>query len=541
MAPYDTQRAYGDPDLTWRVLGLLNVFRLLVPSVLSVIAALASSPRFLGTTNSALFSATLVGMFVAGVLCIGLLKRRWPDLGIQAYIHIAFDIIAIVMLMLASGGTDSGLGLLLVIPVGAVSLLVANRSAVLIASLAALAILTQQTVLVLLGEAESTAFTQTGLLGGVIFIIALAAAPLANRIRESEALVRQKDIDLANLAQLSQYVVERLRESIIVVDEQDRIRLINESARQILGPAAGAPGALLGEVSPRLLYLLETWRKSLRTGDESVGTLVAADRSREVQPHFAPLGHRWPCPVIVFLEDLSAKSAQVQQDKLAALGRLSASIAHEIRNPVGAMSHAAQLLQESASFSDADRRLTEIIRGNASRVSTIIQNVMQLSRREETQAESMPLAEWLDDFATEFRTTRELAPERLPVEHPDDEIEVRIDPSHLHQILWNLADNAYKYGRTGPDSPIELRTGRLSGSARPYLEVADRGPGIDAAAMERIFEPFFTSESGGTGLGLFISRELAQSNGALLVYEPRAGGGSIFRLVFADPQRWETG
>ena len=129
----------------------------------------------------------------------------------------------------------------------------------------------------------------------------------------------------------------------------------------------------------------------------------------------------------------------------------------------------------------------------------------------------------------------------MPVEHPAEEIEVRIDPSHLHQILWNLVENATRYGLATPGSRIELRTGRLSGSGRPYLEVADRGPGIDPAAAERIFEPFFTSESGGTGLGLFISRELAQSNGALLIYEPRAGGGSIFRLVFADPQRWETG
>jgi two-component system sensor histidine kinase PilS (NtrC family) len=300
-------------------------------------------------------------------------------------------------------------------------------------------------------------------------------------------------------------------------------------------------GALLGEVSPRLLYLLETWRKSLRGNEEIVGTLVAADRSREVQPHFAQLGHRWPCPVIVFLEDLSAKSAQIQQDKLAALGRLSASIAHEIRNPVGAMSHAAQLLNESEGLSSADQRLTDIIRGNAARISTIVQNVMQLSRRQDTQAERMPLAEWLNDFAAEFRTTREMSAERLPVEHPPEDIEVRIDPSHLQQILWNLADNAYKYGLAGPDSAIELRAGRLSGSARPYLEVADRGRGIGPAEAERIFEPFFTTESGGTGLGLFISRELAQSNGALLVYEPRAGGGSIFRLVFADPQRWETG
>ena len=541
MDSRDAERVYGDPDLVWRVLGLLNVFRLLVPSVLSTVAALSPAPRFLGSTWPTLFSTTLAGMFVAGVLCIGMLKRRWPDLRVQAYIHIGFDIIAIASLMLASGGTDSGLGLLLVVPVGAISLLVANRSAILIASLAALAILGQQTALVLLDLAESTAFTQTGLLGAVIFIVALAAAPLSNRIRESEALVRQKDVDLANLAQLSQYVVERLRESIVVVDEQDRIRLINESARQILNPGNGAAGALLGEVSPRLLYLLETWRQNPRTDEETAGTLVAADGSREVRPHFAQLGNRWPCPVIVFLEDLSAQSARVQQNKLAALGRLSASIAHEIRNPVGAMSHAAQLLSESDGLSGPDQRLAEIIQGNAARVSAIIQNVMQLSRREEIQAERMPLAEWLEEFAAEYRTTRELPPERLPVEHPAEEIEVRVDPSHLHQILWNLVENATKYGVTGTDSRIELRSGRLPGSARPYLEVADRGPGIDSAAAERIFEPFFTSESGGTGLGLFISRELAQSNGALLVYEPRAGGGSIFRLVFADPQRWETG
>ena len=541
MAKRDDERPYGDPDLVWRVLGLLNVFRLLVPTVLSVVVALTPAPRFLGTTSPALFSGTLIGMFVAGVLCIGMLKQRWPSLQRQAYIHIAFDIVAFAMLMLASGGTDSGLGLLLVVPVGAISLLVPNRSAAVIAALAAMAVLTQQLAQLFLGVVDSASFTQTGLLGAVIFIVALAAAPLANRIRESEALVRQKDVDLANLAQLSQYVVERLRESIVVVDEQDRIRLINDSARQILGPGEGAAGALLGEVSPRLLYLLETWRQGARTDEESAGTLVATDGSREVKPHFAPLGDRWPCPVIVFLEDLSAQSARVQQNKLAALGRLSASIAHEIRNPVGAMSHAAQLLNESEGLSGSDRRLTQIIQGNATRISAIIQNVMQLSRREDTQAERMPLAEWLEDFAAEYRTTRGLPAELLPVEHPIEELEVRIDPSHLHQILWNLVENTVKYGLTSPESRIELRTGRLAGSARPYLEVADRGPGIDPAAVERIFEPFFTSEAGGTGLGLFISRELAQSNGALLVYEPRAGGGSIFRLVFADPQRWEAG
>ena len=260
----------------------------------------------------------------------------------------------------------------------------------------------------------------------------------------------------------------------------------------------------------------------------------------EVHPRFARLGNRWPSPVIIFLEDLSAQSARAQQVKLAALGRLSASIAHEIRNPVGAMSHAAQLLGEATDLAAPDRRLVEIMRGNAARVSAIIENIMQLSRREAVHAERLPLADWLDDFVEEFTTTRELARERLLVELEDEELEVRIDPSHLHQILWNLAENAAKYGLPGPSSVIELRAGRLAGSMRPFLEVADRGPGIEAEAADRIFEPFFTTEAGGTGLGLFISRELAQSNGALLMHESRTDGGSIFRLIFADPARWDS-
>ena len=147
---------------------------------------------------------------------------------------------------------------------------------------------------------------------------------------------------------LSQYIVQHLRESILVIDPSDRIRLINESAAQVLGEAVAVPGALIGEVSPRLLYLLSTWRgnDSVRLSGEAE-TLVAADGARMIRPHFAPLGDSDPAPALVFLEDIGELAAKVQQTKLAALGRLSASIAHEIRNPIGAMSHAAQLLAES--------------------------------------------------------------------------------------------------------------------------------------------------------------------------------------------------
>ena len=536
--PAEIEKTAGDPELAWRVLGLLNLYRLVIPSVLVVLALVSSRPQLLGAANPTFYLYSVATWFATGVLCIGMLKTRWPILQAQAFIHVAFDVIAVTALLLTSAGAASGAGLLLILPVAAVSLLLPQRTAATVAAIAALFVLGQQIMLWFAGVSDSSDLTQAGLLGGVIFVAALAAAPLAGRLREIEALVRQRDLDLANLAELSQYIVERLRESLVVVDEQDRIRLINESARQILGSEATA-NALVGEVSPRLLYLLTMWRQSQSETDTAGGNLLAVDGLREVRPHFAPLGQGHPPPVLIFLEDLTALDDRIHQTRLAALGRLSASIAHEIRNPVGAISHAAQLLGEDSSLSDSNRRMSEIIKTNAERVSTIVGNVQQLGRRETTRPERMLLGEWLTDFLQEFINTGGHAPGQLVAELPEPDLEVRVDPSHLRQILWNLCENAFRYSVKSDDDRIEVRIGRLAGSHRPFLEVLDRGPGIDSTISDRIFEPFFTSHASGTGLGLFIARELAQCNRALLVFEPRTGGGSIFRIVFADPQRWE--
>ncbi len=246
----------------------------------------------------------------------------------------------------------------------------------------------------------------------VLFTFAAAASFVASRMRESEDLVRQKDVDLANLAELSQYIVQHLRESLLVVDAADKIRLINESAAEILGDEHAVPGALVGEVSPRLLYSLTTWRQSER-GENSPSSFVAADGARVIQPHFAPLGGLSPGPTLIFLEDTSLMAERVQQGKLAALGRLSASIAHEIRNPVGAMSHAGQLLAESPSIGPDERRLTDIIRNNSERVSTIINNVLQLSRREATKPTRLTLGDWMEEFLGEFCETMQVPRSRI--------------------------------------------------------------------------------------------------------------------------------
>ena len=233
----------------------------------------------------------------------------------------------------------------------------------------------------------------------------------------------------------------------------------------------------------------------------------------------------------------------MQQSKLAALGRLSASIAHEIRNPVGALSHAAELLEESERLGEGEQRRAAIIESNARRVSDIVENVLQLSRRESVSPERMDLVAWARQFLEEFRASAQLPPEAIRLATEAGEVEVRMDAGHLFQVMTNLCENAVHYAGADADGTlIEVAIGRRVGTGRPYLEVRDRGPGIPPESADRIFEPFFRvgRERGGSGLGLFISRELAEVNRAALSYEPRPGGGSIFRIIFADPQRWET-
>ena len=523
--------------LNWRVLGILNLYRVLVPLVLLGLYSLGGS-RGLPVESPRLFSGVAVFYLCFGLFSVVLVRRRLLSAQIQTIFQATIDIACLMLLLHACGGIASGLGSLLFVPVGGLAFLLPPRSALFLAAMAAIAVLLHTIWQQLTGHADINIYATAGFLGLVLFAIAASASVLATRMRESEDLVRQKDVDLANLSDLSQYIVQHLRESLLVVDAADKIRLINESAAEILGDIQAVPGALVGEVSPRLLYSLSTWRHG-SDQSESPTSFVAADGARLIQPHFAPLGGATPGPTLIFLEDTSLMAERVQQSKLAALGRLSASIAHEIRNPVGAMSHAGQLLAESPNMSAGDRRLTDIIRNNSERVSTIINNVLQLSRRETTKPTRLGLGDWLDDFLPEFSETMQVPIEQIAVQEDGGDLEVRFDPSHLHQVVWNLCDNAIKYAEPRDGIKVEIKLSRLNPSYRPYLEVADRGSGIEPGAADRIFEPFFTGRKGGTGLGLFIARELCQLNRAVLLYEPRSGGGSIFRVVFSDPQRWE--
>jgi two-component system sensor histidine kinase PilS (NtrC family) len=540
----DTTAPSATPsDLAWRVIGLLSLYRLVAPLLLLAMQSLLAPDWGLVAARPKLFVAACIIYFTAAVLLVIARRLKWSSLRIVALVNASVDAIAVGLILYAGGGVASGLGILLVLPVLALTVLANRRDAFLIAAVAVLGVLVQQVFTGLEGTTPATDYTTAGVLGVLVFVVALATWPVANRLRESEALVRRQEVDLANMAQLSQYIVQHLRESILVVDPEDRIRLINESAAQILGDQSAYPDALIGEASPRLLFLLESWRQgSVGSGTLPVAdpTFVAADGGRVIRAHFAPLGSSNPAPVLIFLEDTGLIAEQVQQSKLAALGRLSASIAHEIRTPVGAMSHAGQLLAESPLLSEEERRLTQIIRTNADRVSGIIDNVQRLSRRERARLELLSLSAWTNEFHAEFCQTMQWPSTRLIVNGSPSDLEVRVDPDQLRQIVWNLCDNALRHAAgDDPEQSIEIRYGRMAPSTRPFLEVADRGPGVAPEHTERIFEPFY-SGGRGTGLGLFLARELAQANGATLLYEARGGGGSVFRLVFADPRRWES-
>src|SRR5579871_4388106 len=414
-------------DLAWRIVGLANLYRLLLPPALYAVEMLMRPAPEVGASQPRIFIIVCIVYWVLGGLFAFGGRGRWPNRRVLVFANTILDSAAISALLYCSGGVASGLGILLVIPVGAMALLAEGAGSLAVAAIATLGLLTQQILAITVSGASSgpNDYSLAGMLGAVLFLVALSAWPLSKRLSENEALMRRQEIDLANLAQLSQYIVQHLRESILVVDPSDRIRLINESAAHVLGDLVAVPGALIGEVSPRLLYLLTTWRNdSSALLHAEAGTFVAADGARIVRPHFAPLGGGARAPVIVFLEDTGDLASRVQQTKLAALGRLSASIAHEIRNPVGAMSHAAQLLSEAPRLTDEERRLTQIMQSHSTRVSGIIDNVLQLSRRDLPRPEPIRLADWTRRFHEEFCATLQLPAHRLKIDSASQDLEV---------------------------------------------------------------------------------------------------------------------
>jgi two-component system sensor histidine kinase PilS (NtrC family) len=514
-------------EISRRELYFFNLFRVFQAAL---IAGLIFSPlavKWVTLSHVFLARSVAIGylLFAAVNLFVG--SRSQTDLRLNVSLALVGDIAATTVALYAIKNPPSGIAMLLMVNVGAGALLLPPRLAGFFAALATLGVI-GQSFLGRLIESEDRDLIEYGLYGFGYFATAILCFALGKQLRETEALAEQRGIDVANLSQINELIIRRMQTGVIVVDDTNRVHLWNESAWALLGNPDKHEYDL-GTLAPELSRRLYHWRTTRKADNTSV---ALAEDVPEVIPRFTQLAAHDDSNVLICLDDTSLLSRRAEQLTLTSLGRLSASIAHEIRNPLAAISYSAQLLAESESMLDEDKRMVEIINNHCSRVNEIVENILQLSRRERSRPESLDLSRWVNGFVEEYKAGNDIGRDQLRAVTQPRGVEALADPQQLQQVVWNLVQNALRYGRL-PDEParVAVIARMASDKGPPLIEVADRGPGIPPKVAAQIFEPFFTTHEFGTGLGLYLARQMCEANQATLEYVPVAGGGSCFRIT----------
>jgi two-component system sensor histidine kinase PilS (NtrC family) len=510
------------PDSYWRSLYYFNGYRFIVSLLLLTVTAVFGNSLTFGSMDFGLFVYAAACYVMFSVMCF-LLIASHKRFRLQLALQVGGDIVFIVLLMFASGGISSGLGLLLLSGLGAAGLISRGRLTLFYAALASIAVLLEHTVQVLYYYGSTTQYVQAGLLSIGYFTTAWVAHTLARYLVATERLAAQREIDLASMAEVSQLVIQDMHDGVVVVDEHGVIRQFNARAAQMLGTLRRQSGPLmLKEHSPQLARRLDAWRRNAAFGFDPMSTVVL---NQKVSARFAPVGRSRNVGAVIFLEDLSRVQAQARQLKLAALGRLTANIAHEIRNPLSAISHATELLQEEPAPSDTAVRLLAIIHDNAKRLDRMVHDVLKVNRGDRAHAEVFGIGQYLATFVEQFCQI-EKVPQSVVALKLDADCEVSFDRSHLNQVMWNLCRNALRHCRRQEGS-IRIVVDTAGGANIVKLDVVDDGLGVPPMLRNQLFEPFFTTVSTGTGLGLYIAREVCEANDATLDYVETPSGAQF--------------
>ncbi len=525
MIPTPEQR-HEEP---WRPLLFLNFYRLAITGVLLMTWAILHERPSWADYDSHLYLLTATGYLTFAAISTIAARLHWPRFNRQLTLQVMGDIAFITTLMYASGGVRSGFGLLLVVAIATASLVSHGRLALFYAAMATIAILLEQSWQMLTWNERYEDYTHAVMLSLSFFATAWLAHSFARRTEESEALASQRGIDLANLAEVNQRIIRDMPDGVLVVDHRLRLRQLNDQARMLLAlPEQASAETPLDTCAPAVGALLRLWMAG-EPGTESQCRLTIA--GRELQLQFAPVGAGREQGAVVFIGDMSQVQSQAQQLKLAALGRLTANIAHEIRNPLSAIGHAAQLLQEDTNIDPTQQRLLDIVGSNVQRLDGMVQDVLQLNRRDRAKLESIPLEVFFQEFRQQFCEIEHIPDEAFALVLPSSPLSLLFDRRHLHQILWNLCRNAWRHSSKMRGS---LRVAVDQGRSRIQIDIADDGPGVEEESRAHLFEPFFTTETSGTGLGLYIARELCEANGARIEYVD-SPQGAIFRIHARRP------
>ncbi|WP_133129696.1 sensor histidine kinase [Legionella yabuuchiae] len=494
----------------WRMLLIYNIYRLLS------VVVLFSAYWFVAFTkvNELQYFGMLAGFFLYGMVLIYLCLKQSIRFEQQVLFSGLIDIVMVVLLINKIGFIDSGLGILLYVYVAMLSILTPGRVAIFFAAIASFMLLSISIVRYLYTPYEGIDIIfASGVYGAGFFATALTAWYLAHWVRTSELLAQQRGKELANIHKLNEYIVERLQYGVIYVNGNKQIQVINSAACNFLniGPCKDKS---LKQLSP-LLY--EKYLKFLKTLDnktmERSAYTTIEELNLQVRFYSSSPSTEHP-PVLIILNDMAEITQQAQQLKLASLGFFSASIAHELRNPLGAISHACQLLGEEGEGSDEDQRLKELILNNCERMNKIVKNVLQMSRSQKSEPEEIDLNTFLERFRKDFCSVNQC---KITLKLSGIESNtINFDKFQLEQILVILCDNAMEHGKDKKHGEALITMQVIHEEEKITLELCDTGPGIKPKNRKHVFDPFFSTLSTGNGMGLFIAKDLCFINQARL-------------------------
>ncbi|MCW4471952.1 ATP-binding protein [Xanthomonas sp. H13-6] len=515
-----------------RELYFFALYRVLVASL---IAALLFSPltALVGEPHHPrLAHLVSIGyLLVAAALLFWGRNERW--LHTIVFWSVGVDILAATLLTHALPGASAGISMSLLFNIAAAAMLLPLARGLTIALLASVATVVEFVWRAVEGGNATRTAAELAMFVTSYLALAYISYQIGHRARRNQQLAERRGAEVANLFEINELIIRRMRTGVLVVNAGNRITLANEAASLLLGDTDGEiPGGRLdlASVAPELSRRLQRWRNGWNQ-DET--PLQLSPEQPEVQPRFARLLADSDL-TLVFLDDSTVVSRRAESLTLSTLGRFSASLAHEIRNPLAAINYATQLLEESTGIGDADRRLLQIIHQQCQRTNGIVESVLGLARRERANPENLDLAAFVRRFVLEYRQTLSIETDSLETIVSQSSVQALVDPRHLYQILTALVHNALKYGRIAEEpARVRLRVATLERHA--VVDVMDRGPGIPEAVAAQLFRPFFTTSEHGTGLGLYIARELCRANQAQLEYVPVPAGGACFRVILPGP------
>lgn len=515
------------PTTHARSLIVYNGYRVLLGAGLLMLMVVPATAKIMMGFDRSLMLSGIGILLTSALILIGPLGKVLQQSETGYFGLLLLDILTITLFASASGGILGGFSALYLITVAAAAVLFQTRIlATLVAAIAVLALLIDTLWLVTRGDADVGMMLPAGILGSLFFAVSLLVQVMASRLTKSEAERRSAEDQVAALQQLNEQIVLRMETGILLASDTGQCRPINAAARRLLNLNDGQLTMLSG-IAPELGEQYRAWLEERRVRPEP---FRAEPDGPALVANFASLDSTIASDKLVFVEDYTPVTQFAQSLKLNSLSKLTASIAHEIRNPLAAISHAAQLLSESPTVDAADAVLCDILVNNSSRVSDIIQNVMDVSRREPPRQTLLSLAPWLTQFRAIYGEQR-TQPCDLRFEHCDPALTIQFDPKHLERVMTNLIDNGLRHSRDDTGHAcvtVVVEPDELGGQL--HIDVIDGGLGVPDTLVPRLFEPFFTTSAEGSGLGLYLCRELCELNGAELGYRRTTLNKSSFRV-----------